>query len=145
MLTQAECDLIEQQMQRTMVAAMGIRPLASDDDVARCEMPITDATRQYFGILHGGAYLALAETIAGMGSLHVIGFDPAAKVCGTHVEGIHMAMSPTEGKVFGLATLLHAGRSTHVWNVDVVDEAGRVLSTERVTNRILWDKNAPKH
>jgi len=141
MLTKEECEQVNAQMRGTMVEAMQIRCLPTDDDVALCEMPITDAVRQYFGILHGGAYLALAETIAGVGSLHLTGFDPKGKVCGTHVEGIHLAMSPTEGKVYGRATLLHAGRSTHVWNVDVVDETGKVLSTERVTNRVLWERN----
>lgn len=140
MLTEKECQLLAKQMRGTMVEAMGVRFVPSDDEVARCEMPITPTVRQYFGVLHGGASLALAETIAGVGSLHLLGFDPAMKICGTHVEGVHLAMSPTEGKVLGEATLLHAGRSTHVWNVDIRDEQGTLLSTERVTNRVLRDK-----
>lgn len=141
MLTEQECQLLSEQMRGTMVEAMGVRFIASDDDIARCEMPITPTVRQYFGVLHGGASLALAETIAGVGSLHLLGFDPKTKICGTHVEGVHVAMSPTEGKVFGEATLLHAGRSTHVWNVDIRDAAGTLLSTERVTNRVLREKS----
>lgn len=137
MLTKDECDFLAQQMRGTMVEAMQVRFIPSDDDVVRCEMPLTPSVRQYFGVLHGGASLALAETIAGVGSLHMVGFDPRQRVCGTHVEGVHLAMSPTEGKVVAEATLLHGGRSTHVWNVDVRDEQGRLLSTERVTNRIL--------
>ena len=46
-------------------------------------------------------------------------------------------MSATDGKVFGKARLLHAGHSTHVWNVEIVGEDGTVISVERVTNRIL--------
>ena len=125
-------------MHGTMVENMQIRFLPSDDDVARCEMPVTDRVRQYRGVLHGGAYLALAETLAGAGSLHVIGFDMTASVIGTEVSGTHLQMSPTEGKIFGAARLLHAGRSTHVWLVDINDAEGRLLSSERVTNRILW-------
>ena len=138
MLTQEECDLMHRSMHGTMVENMQIRFLPSDDDVARCEMPVTDRVRQYRGVLHGGAYLALAETLAGAGSLHVIGFDMTASVIGTEVSGTHLQMSPTEGKIFGAARLLHAGRSTHVWLVDINDAEGRLLSSERVTNRILW-------
>ena len=139
MLTQQECDLVHSKMHGTMVEAMHLRFLPSDDEWARCEMPITDTVRQYFGIVHGGASLALAETLAGVGSLHVTGFDPSVRICGTEVSGTHLAMSATEGKVYGRARLLHAGHSTHVWNVEVVGEDGTLLSAERVTNRILYD------
>ena len=140
MLTQQECDLIHSRMHGTMVEAMQVRFLPSDDDVALCEMPITPTVRQYFGVLHGGASLALAETIAGAGSLHLIRFDPQALICGTEVSGTHLQMSATEGKVYGKARLLHAGHSTHVWLVDIVGEDGVLISSERVTNRILWQK-----
>lgn len=137
MLTQKECDFLHSRMMGTMIEALGIRFIPTSDDYAVAEMPICPATRQYMGILHGGASLTLAETIAGVGSLHLIDYDEAYAVCGTEVSGSHVAMSANEGKVYGKAKLVHAGRSTHVWNVDIVDEDGRVLSAERVTNRII--------
>ena len=124
-------------MHGTMVEALGIKFLPSDDEYALAEMPINSTTRQYFGILHGGASLALAETVAGAGSVHLTELDENALVCGTEVSGTHIAMSATDGKVFGKARLLHAGHSTHVWNVEIVGEDGTVISVERVTNRIL--------
>ena len=139
MLTDKECEFLNSRMKGTMIEALGIKFLPSDDDVALAEMPICDATRQYFGILHGGASLTLAETIAGAGSLHITGYEEGTKVCGVQVSGNHVSMSDTQGKVFGRATLVSAGRSMHVWNVDVVGEDGRLLSTERVINRILHD------
>ena len=120
-----------------MVEALGIKFLPSDDEYALAEMPINSTTRQYFGILHGGASLTLAETVAGAGSVHLTELDENALVCGTEVSGTHIAMSATDGKVFGKARLLHAGHSTHVWNVEIVGEDGTVISVERVTNRIL--------
>ena len=69
--------------------------------------------------------------------MHLTGLDENSLICGTEVSGTHLAMSPTEGKVYGKAHLLHAGNSTHVWNVEIVDENGNVISVERVTNRIL--------
>lgn len=124
-------------MHGTMVEALGIKFLPSDDEFALAEMPINSTTRQYFGILHGGASLTLAETVAGAGSVHLTELDENALVCGTEVSGTHIAMSATDGKVFGKARLLHAGHSTHVWNVEIVGEDGTVISVERVTNRIL--------
>jgi uncharacterized protein (TIGR00369 family) len=137
MLTKEECDILNGKMHGTMVEALGIKFLPSDDEYALAEMPINSTTRQYFGILHGGASLTLAETVAGAGSVHLTELDENALVCGTEVSGTHIAMSATEGKVFGKARLLHAGHSTHVWNVEIVGEDGTVISVERVTNRIL--------
>ena len=137
MLTLKECDFLHSRMMGTMIEALGIRFIPTDDDYAVAEMPICPATRQYMGILHGGASLTLAETIAGVGSLHLIEYDEAYAVCGTEVSGSHVAMSANEGKVYGKARLVHAGKSTHVWNVDIVDEDGKILSEERVTNRII--------
>jgi uncharacterized protein (TIGR00369 family) len=137
MLTKEECDILNGKIHGTMVEALGIKFLPSDDEYALAEMPINSTTRQYFGILHGGASLTLAETVAGAGSVHLTELDENALVCGTEVSGTHIAMSATEGKVFGKARLLHAGHSTHVWNVEIVGEDGTVISVERVTNRIL--------
>ena len=137
MLTKEECDILNGKMHGTMVEALGIKFLPSDDEYALAEMPINSTTRQYFGILHGGASLTLAETVAGAGSVHLTKLDENALVCGTEVSGTHIAMSATDGKVFGKARLLHAGHSTHVWNVEIVGEDGTVISVERVTNRIL--------
>lgn len=137
MLTKEECDILNGKMHGTMVEALGIKFLPSDDEYALAEMPINSTTRQYFGILHGGASLTLAETVAGAGSVHLTELDKNALVCGTEVSGTHIAMSATDGKVFGKARLLHAGHSTHVWNVEIVGEDGTVISVERVTNRIL--------
>ena len=137
MLTKEECEILNGKMHGTMVEALGIKFLPSDDEYALAEMPINSTTRQYFGILHGGASLTLAETVAGAGSVHLTALDENALVCGTEVSGTHIAMSATDGKVFGKARLLHAGHSTHVWNVEIVGEDGTVISVERVTNRIL--------
>lgn len=137
MLTKEECEILNGKMHGTMVEALGIKFLPSDDEYALAEMPINSTTRQYFGILHGGASLTLAETVAGAGSVHLTELDENALVCGTEVSGTHIAMSATDGKVFGKARLLHAGHSTHVWNVEIVGEDGTVISVERVSNRIL--------
>lgn len=137
MFSKQECEKLNTQLKGTMIEALDIRFLPSDSDTAMAEMPICDATRQYFGILHGGASLALAETIAGAASLHVINYDDTAKICGLQVTGNHISMSATEGKVIAKANAIHIGKSTHVWNVDIYGEDGRLISTERVTNMVV--------
>lgn len=137
MFTPQECENLNARLKGTMIETLGIRFVPSDDDVAMAEMPICEATKQYFGILHGGASLALAETIAGAGSLHYINYDSSMKICGLQVTGNHVSMSATEGKVIAKATPIHIGKSTHIWNVDVLGEDGRLISTERVTNMII--------
>ena len=112
-----------------------MRFVPTDDEFVTMEMEIGPTNRQHMGIVHGGAYLSLAETAAGAGSLHVAGM--AAGVCGIEVSGNHVAMSPTEGRVTARASLITAGHTIHVWNVDCTDEAGNLLSTVRVVNRIL--------
>ena len=136
MFTPQECELLHTRLKGTMIEALDIRFIPSDDDVAMAEMPICDATRQYFGILHGGASLALAETVAGAASIHILG-DMNAKICGLQVTGNHISMSATSGKVIAKATGIHIGRTTHVWNVDIFGEDGRLISTERVTNMVI--------
>lgn len=136
MLTIEECEKFNNTLLKgTMNHALGIRFLPSDDEFVWGEMPISDSTRQYFGILHGGASLAMAETLAGAGSIHLVGADK--KVCGVSVTGNHVGMSAKEGKVIGKASLVHCGKTTHVWNVDILGEDGRLISTERVTNMII--------
>lgn len=137
MLTKEECDKLNELSEGTMHGNMGVKYLPSDDDAVWGEMPISTATRQYFGILHGGASIAFAETLAGAGSLHLINYDEQKKVCGINVTANHVAMSALEGKVYGKARLIHAGKTTHVWNVDITGEDGRLVSTERVTNMII--------
>lgn len=119
-----------------MVRTLGIEFLPSEAEGEFLGvMPISDATRQYFGVVHGGAYLAFAETLAGAASCSIV--NPDVKVCGIQVTGNHIAMSPTEGFVYGKATLVQAGATLHVWNVDITDASGKLLSTERVTNYVL--------
>ena len=137
MLTQEECDFLHTRMKGTLIEALGMRFVPTNAEYAVAEVPISPTTRQYLGILHGGASLSLAETIAGVGSLHLTHFDPDYAVCGTEINASHVAMSATEGKVYGKAKLVYAGKSTHVWTVDIVGEDGTIISAERVTNRII--------
>ena len=118
-----------------MIEALGIRFVPSDDDVALAEMPISPATRQYFGILHGGATLALAETVAGLGSM--IACQPDETVVGMQVSGNHVSSAHEGDTVRAVCLPVHLGRSSHVWNVDVYTSTGKLVSSIRVVNSVM--------
>jgi 1,4-dihydroxy-2-naphthoyl-CoA hydrolase len=118
-------------LQRTLDGALGIETLEVAEDVARSRCPITDRVRQPYGLVHGGLYAAMAESLASIATgLHV------------HKEGyIAVGLSnstsfmrpATEGFVHALATRRHKGRTTWVWDVDMTDDQGRLCASTRVT------------
>ena len=101
-------------------------------------MPVDQRTCQPFGILHGGASLALAETMAGAGSLLLLDTDEMA--VGVEVTGNHLASVPLGNEVHAVATLIHRGRSTHLWNVDIYRNDDQLAATVRVLNAIRTKK-----
>ena len=98
-------------------------------------MPVDHRTRQPFGILHGGAPLALAETVAGLGSM--LSIKPEEYAVGMQVSGNHISSAHEGDTVRAVATIVHRGRSSHVWNVDVFTSTNKLVSTVRVVNSIL--------
>jgi 1,4-dihydroxy-2-naphthoyl-CoA hydrolase len=135
MLTEQECELMNAFSKGTMMETLGMKFVPTDDEFVVVDMPISSANIQHKGVVHGGAYLTMAETAAGAGSLHIAGLD--AQVCGIDVAGNHVHMSPLSGTVTARASIIHAGHTIHVWNVDIFDEQQNLLSTVRVVNRIL--------
>lgn len=117
---------------------LGIRTLpAVQDDVAEAELEVTERCCQPFGVVHGGVNLALAENLAGHGSLRLCA--PGQGVCGMQVSGSHVAPAPLGSVLHARATLLHRGARTHVWNVDITC-GPTLVSTVRVTNYIFTPK-----
>ena len=98
------------------------------------EIPL-ERTRQPFGILHGGATLALAETVAGLGSMLIV--QPDEIVVGMQVSGNHISSAHEGDTVRAVATIFHKGRSSHVWNVDIFTSTDRLVSSIRVVNSVM--------
>lgn len=123
-----------------IVHALGIQFL-STSDTDRCEalMPVGDNVRQPFGYASGGALLALAEVLAGAGSMVL---RPKCSCVGVNVSGNHLAPVAEGDTIRALASIVSKGHKLHVWNVDMFDGQGRLASTARVTNYItpLEDK-----
>lgn len=133
------CDISVEELNRgsvnTMVGALGIRYTHVAEGRVEATMPVDNRTRQPFGVLHGGATLALAETVAGMGSLLLCKADEI--VAGMQVSGNHISTAHEGDTVRAVGTIIHRGRSTHVWNVDIYTSTAKLVSTIRVTNSIL--------
>jgi len=119
----------------TMMEWMQIEYIEVDEGYLKAKMPVNERTFQPMKILHGGANLALAETVAGFGSSLLVDmavFDVrGAQVSANHIGSASKGFAIAEGK------LIHKGKNTHVWNIDISDENGRPLSTCRITNFII--------
>lgn len=126
---------INERAKGTMMGNLGIRYIHSSEGRVEATMPVDARTRQPVGILHGGATLALAETVAGMGSMVLC--PPDRTAVGMQVSGNHISPAKEGDTVRAAGTLIHKGRSTHVWNVDVFTSAGKLVSSVRVVNYIV--------
>ncbi|MBR1940557.1 MAG: PaaI family thioesterase [Bacteroidaceae bacterium] len=105
------------------------------EDMLRATMVVDGSNSQLYGIMNGGAALALAETLAGVGS-HLLCEEGEITV-GIEVNGNHLNMARVGETVTATATLLHRGHRQHVWNVDIRNEEDKLVSTERVVNMII--------
>jgi uncharacterized protein (TIGR00369 family) len=113
---------------------MGIEFLEIGASHLRARMPVDARTRQPMGILHGGASVTLAETL---GSVAAVLCLPEGRVAvGLEINANHIRAART-GWVTGLCTPVHVGRSTHVWQIEIRDEAERLVCTSRITMAIL--------
>lgn len=121
-----------------LMGNLGIQYTYASENRVEATMPVDQRTRQPFGILHGGATLALAETVAGLGSMILA--QPDEIVVGMQVSGNHMSSAHEGDTVRAVGTIIHKGRSSHVWNVDVFTSTDKLVSSIRVVNSILKKK-----
>ena len=101
-------------------------------------MKVDERNRQIFGFLSGGASLALAENLAGVGSLALC---PNNICVGINVSGSHVKAVLDGDTVTATAHILHQGKTLHQWHVDIRNEAGDLISSVEVTNFVM---NKPK-
>lgn len=117
---------------------IGIEFLEAGPDWLEARMPVDQRTRQPFGLLHGGASVVLAETLASVASLAVV--DVRAHRCvGLEINANHLRAA-TQGWVIGRATPIHLGRTTHVWDIRIRDEAGKPVCVSRCTMAVVAHK-----
>ena len=124
-------DLFPGTQKETLLSTLGIEVVEASKERVVAHMPVGPRTHQPFGLLHGGASVALAETVATTGAL--MNVDMARQ----HVVGIEINANHMRGKRDGIvtatATPVHVGRSTQVWEVRIADELGRMVCISRCT------------
>ena len=119
----------------TLMQALGIRITEAGEDWLRGTMPVDSRTHQPYGLLHGGASVALAETLGS--SAAMLTLDPAKfravglEINANHVRGVR------EGTVTGTAKALHLGHSTQVWEIRIEDERQRLVCVSRLTMAVV--------
>lgn len=131
-------DELNAQSKSTLMGNLGIQYTYASHDRVEATMPVDHRNRQPFGILHGGATLALAETVAGFGSMIIC--NPDEYVVGMQVSGNHISSAHEGDTVRAVGTIVHKGRSSHVWNVDVFTSTGKLVSSVRVVNSVMKRK-----
>lgn len=122
----------------TLMETLKIEFVDVGEDFLKAKMPVNAAVYQPFGILHGGATAALAETVGSCASALFV--DTKTKI----VKGIELSInhikSVKEGFVFGIGKPIHKGRTTHLWEIKIVDEKDNLISICKLTNIVLDKK-----
>ncbi len=130
---------INQFSKGTMDEHIGIECLEIGDNFIKARMPVDHRTKQAYGLLHGGASCVLAESIGSIASALVI--DSSKFFCvGLEINANHIR-SAKKGFVTGIATPLHLGSSTHVWDIKIYDENEKLVCVSRLTVAIIRNKN----
>ena len=124
----------------SMINHLGIEFTEFGDDYLSARMPVDYRTKQPHGILHGGASVTLAETVGSVGSTLVIGDSKTQTVVGVEINANHL-ISVTDGYVYAAATPIRLGRTLHVWNIEIKNEAGKLVCVSRLTIAIVQRKN----
>lgn len=125
----------------TLVTTLGIEITEATTDRVTGTMPVNENTIQYAGFLHGGASVALAETLASLGTfLHI---EPATQSCfGTEINASHLR-SRTDGTVTAVALPIYKGRTTMVWEIKISGDDGKLVCISRCTCAIVNRPTAP--
>jgi 1,4-dihydroxy-2-naphthoyl-CoA hydrolase len=118
----------------TAAAHLGVEFLEVGNDFIRARVPVDQRTRQPHGVLHGGVSALLAETLGSCGAAYSC--PEGQRVVGLDINANHLR-SVTSGWVIGVTRPVHRGRSTHVWHIDMSNEAGQLVCVSRLTLAVL--------
>lgn len=128
---------IAEKIKGTMIEEFGIEFLETDDPkTLEAVMSVTQKLSQTMGVLHGGATISLAESVAGVGSNVLCSEDE--QCFGMQISASHISSAQIGDTVKAVGFILHKGRSTHVWDVSIYSEnTGRLVSSIKVTNAVV--------
>lgn len=119
----------------TLMGTLEIEYIDAGEDYLTAKMPVNSRVHQPMGLLHGGATVALAESVGSAASFLFINSEKQ-EVRGIEISANHLR-SKRDGIVFGTARIIHKGRSIHLWEIKITDEEGKLVSLCKLTNMIL--------
>ena len=119
----------------TLIEALGIEVTHLEKGKVIATMPVDSRTKQPFGLLHGGASVALAETVASIGAYELVDQETEA-VAGLEINANHVRPK-TEGFVTAIGTVLYQGKTTMVWDIKITDEQDRLICVSRCTMAVI--------
>ncbi len=120
----------------TMMETLGIEYLEVKEGYVYARMLVKKELSQPYGMLHGGASMAFAESVGGVGSACYVDMRDYV-IRGMQMSANHVKAAKVGTYVFGVATIIHKGRQTHVWNIDIKNENDEIVSTCRLTNFVF--------
>ncbi len=122
----------------TLLGSLGIEVTELQKGKVVATMPVDDRTRQPFGLLHGGASVALAETVASVGAFELVDKENEV-VVGLEINANHIK-AKRDGVVTAVGTVLHQGKTTMVWDIKIKDEQENLVCISRCTMAVIKRK-----
>jgi 1,4-dihydroxy-2-naphthoyl-CoA hydrolase len=123
----------------TLMETLEIEFIDAGEDFLVAKMPVNPRIHQPMGLLHGGATVALAESVGSAASMLFVNPEES-EIRGIEISANHLR-SKKEGIVFGTAKIIHKGRSLHLWEIKITDEEGKLISLCKLTNMVLQIKD----
>lgn len=134
----ASLELLNSMNKNTIMELIGIEYTELGTDYIIAKMPVDHRTHQPVGLLHGGATAVLAETLGSVGSTLLVDMKEF-NITGIEINANHLK-AVRSGYVFGKATIIHCGRTMHVWNIDVTNEQQEKVAVCRLTVLVIPKK-----
>jgi 1,4-dihydroxy-2-naphthoyl-CoA hydrolase len=128
----AQCNAFSK---NTLMETLEIEFVDAGENFLKAKMPVNPRIHQPMGLLHGGASVALAESVGSAASMLFVNAKEY-EVRGIEIAANHLR-SKKEGVVYGTATIMHQGRTLHLWEIKITDEEGKLISLCKLTNIVL--------
>ena len=119
----------------TLMETLEIEFIDAGEDFLTAKMPVNSRVHQPMGLLHGGASVALAESVGSAASIMFVNPEKQ-EVRGIEISANHLR-AKREGMIYGTARIIHKGRSIHLWEIRIVDEEDKLISLCKLSNMVL--------
>lgn len=120
----------------SMVEHLGIEVIEIGDDFIKAKMPVDHRTKQPMGLLHGGASVALSESVGSFASVLLLENPMESSIVGVEINANHLKAARS-GYVYSITKPIRIGRKIQVWNTDIFDEKENLICTSRLTTMIV--------